>query len=125
MTTRKQTPKDAAFQFFYNQAGYSVAKGETKEQGRARTARQLAKAERDAKSLGYRFEWEEDWSIGSHREYYGADSAYAHREPDTCETCMCISPEGEVVASLGCIDDASANYRRVVEAELALEALAD
>ena len=89
---------------------------------RASCARKLAKAERDARALGYTFDWEDDWSLGcTHEKYYG--EAYANGEPATCESCIMRDPAGAVVQSLGCIDDATREYRRVVEAELALEQL--
>src|ERR1700727_2054642 len=60
---RPQSPKQAAYLFFLKHAGYSVAQGETQQQGRSRSARELAKAERDAAALGYSFEWEDERSI--------------------------------------------------------------
>lgn len=100
-------------------AGFSVQADETTEQGRMRCARGLAQAEMWARKNGMTFEWEDDWEIGSHvREYDGYE-----REPDTCETCIASDADGKVVASLGCVDDATAEYRRVVEAELASEVL--
>lgn len=121
---RKSLTKDQLF--FYEHAGYSHdPKKETAEQGRIRCAIELAKAEEQARGLGWGFEWSEDWDIGSHKEYYGAGSCYEDSEPTTCESCVCKDEDGEVLASLGCIDDATREYRRVVEAELADEALAD
>ena len=120
---RKHSPKQAAYLFFLRNAGYSYdPKTETKQAGRASCARKLAKAERDARALGYTFDWEDDWSLGcTHEKYYG--EAYANGEPATCESCIMRDPAGAVVQSLGCIDDATREYRRVVEAELALEQL--
>lgn len=122
---KKQTPQHAAFNFFLEHAGYSYnPKTETPKQGRAKCARKLAKAERDAKALGYRFVWEGDWTlVHSHDDEYGSE-AYPNGDPDTCESCTCFDSEGKSVASLGCIDDATPEYRRVIEAELAMEALA-
>ena len=74
---------------------------------------------------GWRVVWEDDWDVGSHRDFYGPDSAYADREPDTCETAALVDESGDVLASLGCIDDATDEYRRVVAAELAAEALGE
>lgn len=120
----KRTPKQAAFDFFYANAGFSYdPKTETPHKGRARCARELAKAERDAVALGYTFQWRDDWSVGDHFKEYG--EAYNDGEPSTCETCICLDPDGQIVESLGCIDDATSDYRRVVEAELASEALAE
>jgi hypothetical protein len=111
-------------QFFFEHAGYCFdPKKETAEQGRARCAKQLADAERLASEYGWTFEWEDDWSVGSHQRYYGEGSAYEDREPHTCESCVLRDENQKVLASLGCIDDANSEYRRVVEAELALEGL--
>lgn len=119
---RKQSPKQAAFLFFLRNAGFSYdPKTETARAGRARCARELARAERDVRALGYTFGWSDDWEVGNHYGFYG--EAYANGEPETCETCICRNADGEIVASLGCIDDADREYRRMIEAELALEAL--
>jgi hypothetical protein len=113
-------------QFFYDHAGYGFnpSNGETAEDGKIRGARALALAEATAEAKGITFRWEDDWEIGSHKEFFGPDSAYDDHEPDTCEQCDAIDASGEVLASLGCVDDAGKDYRRVVEAELAAEVLA-
>lgn len=117
-----QTAKQAAYLFFLKHGACSYTPGkETKRQGYARQARQLAKAERDARALGYTFEWTDDWSIGSHVREFGEESY--PEEPGTCESCIMRDPAGNVVQSLGCVDDASREYRRAIEAELALEEL--
>jgi hypothetical protein len=115
----KRTPKQAAFDFFYANAGYSYdPKTETKHKGRARCARELAKAERDAAALGYWFEWISDHPFNSH----GSDRS---EWPETCEICICRDENGKSLTSLSCIDDATRESRRVIEAELASEALAE
>jgi hypothetical protein len=115
------TTEDVAF--FYEHAGYGWnPETEAEQEGHARSARTLAVAEMRAKARGFVFTWSKDWEVGNHKAFYGADSAYADQEPDTCETCVAYYDD-EVVASLGCIDDATPEYRRVVEAELAAEAL--
>lgn len=120
---RKQTPKQAAYLFFLKHAGYSYdPKTETPQAGRSRCARQLAKAERDARALGYTFEWDDDPD--------GRDDS--DEDVETCESCVCLDGEvgadedrnSHILAVLGGICDATREYRRVVEAELALEALA-
>jgi hypothetical protein len=119
---KPQSPKQAAYLFFLRNAGTSYnPQRETRRQGQSRCARQLAKAERDARGLGYRFEWADDWSVGSHVGEFGEESYPA--EPNSCESCRMISPDGQTVQSRGCVDDATDAYRRVVEAELALEQL--
>jgi len=119
--------KVGAVEFFYDNAGYSYDPAtETVEDGRLRGARQLAMAERFAQVMGAEYVWEDDWSLGhSHAEEF--PDAYDN-EPDTCEwvqlrvTLPC--GHSDIVASLSCIDDATPEYRRVIEAELALEWLA-
>lgn len=111
-------------QFFFDHAGYSYdPKKETQYEGQVRCARELAVAETRAQDAGFEYEWSDDWMVGSHKEYFGKGSAYEDGEPNTCESCVLRDADGEILASLGCIDDADANYRRVVEAELAEEAL--
>lgn len=109
------------YQFFKEQAGYSYdPKTETQAQGRHRCALSLARAERLAKEKGMDFQWEpcdttsEEFS--NKRPFYRLWACQAHLE-------------GEVVGSLGGIDFGrdvepwGQPYKRVVEAELALEAL--
>ncbi len=118
---RPQTPKQAAYLFFLKHAGYSYdPKTETKQAGRSRCARQLAKAERDARALGFTFQWD-DLPMNHFAEY---GEAYANGEPELCESCLCFNADNQLVASLGRIDGATREHRRVVEAELAMEALA-
>ena len=119
-----------AVEFFYDNAGYSYDPAtETVEDGRLRGARQLAMAERFAQVMGAEYVWEDDWSLGgNHADNYCAD-AYPDNggEPETCEWVAMYAhiPAGfenmALVASLSCIDDATPEYRRVIEAELALE----
>ena len=88
---------------------------QTEQQTAARkpqTAKQAA--------LGYTFSWEDDWQVDHAREF---PDSYAKGGPETCEGCVMRDESGKVVQSLWCIDDASREYRRVVEAELALEEL--
>ena|SRR5215831_17223718 len=106
--------------FFFDHAGYSYdPKTETKRQGRLRCAKAMANAERLAQSYGLQFNWEDDWLVGDHTKEFDTYK----ENPQTCESCVCVDIEGNVLASLGCIDDADSNYRRVIEAELALEAI--
>jgi hypothetical protein len=112
--------KPSAIRFFYSNAGYSYdPKTETRNQGRWRCARSLAKAEQEAKQRGFEFQWQDDWTIADHVKEFDTYT----EQPSTCETCLCLDEQGNVLASLGCIDDASNAYRRVIEAELASEAI--
>lgn len=105
-------------QFFYDHAGWSHdPKTETSEQGRERCARALAKAEDDGRNAGLSFEWSADH-----------DCERTRRNAEMWQ-CACYDVHGRVVASLGGVDFGPEGlhgdpYRRVVEAELALEAIA-
>jgi hypothetical protein len=109
---------DDAAKFFYDRAGYSYPTGTDPEVARKLSASRLAQAEQWARISGYTFQWSEDWEVGSHVQFFG--DAY-DTEPESCEQVSMVNAEGEVVASLGCVDDADRDYGRVVEAELALE----
>jgi hypothetical protein len=110
----KVSAKDISF--FRKHAGYSYRPGkETRAQGRTRAARQLATAERVRVTRGVPVLWEHD------REPY--DPGDTNYEPGEvfCARIPDASGRGSL-ASLCGIADPDAAYRRVVEAELALEA---
>ncbi len=118
---RKQLTRDQFF--FYQTAGYSYdAKTETPDQGRLRCAVELAKAEEYASNLGWEFEWEWDsdpdlsWMSDEEREQN--HEVLCCRIPDPDNTRYSL-------ASLCGITDPDSDYRRVIEAELASEAIAD
>jgi predicted metal-binding protein len=115
-----QTP----YQFFLKHAGYSYdPKTETQIQGRRRCARSMAKAEREASEQGYTFKWSDDpdGCIGCDCGAEDCDCSTGSEH----ETLVCIAVDGtgEYKASLGAICKPSREYRRVIEAELALESL--
>jgi hypothetical protein len=111
---------DANVKFFFKHAGWSYnPKTETKHEGRLRCAKAMADAEQLGQSYGLQFAWEDDWAIGDHTKEFDCYES----NPQTCESCVCTDSEGKFLASLSCIDDADDNYRRVIEAELALEAI--
>ena len=106
--------------FFHRNAGYSYdSTTETKAQGRSRCALKLAQAERDARALGYTFDWVED--PFADRSWFENDGQ--SEEPNEAFGCICRNAQGESVQSLWGIFDPTREYRRVVEAELALEEL--
>ncbi len=118
MTKTKQT----AYAFFYAQAGYGYQPDqETKEQGRRRCAMQLTEAEQWARDNDVSFEWSID----------DLDSSEWNDDPEPWAQWRCVAhdEDGAVVASLCGIDFGrdvepwGQPYRRVVEAELALEAM--
>src|SRR5277367_5306292 len=119
MATRKTTAHAAAVKFFYKHAGSSYTPGkETKAQGKRRGAQALAHAEAEAKRRGWRVEWEH-----SQEEYQMGDAETEH--PNEVLDAVLKDEDGHVLASLGSIGDPSRSYGRVIEAELALEALAN
>jgi hypothetical protein len=113
--------KVSAYHFFLKHAGWSYRpEMETQRQGRIRCAKALAQAERDGERFGLTFRWADDSA--------GADLSWMTeaelRESHEVEGCTALSPDGRPVAGLYGIVDADATYRRVVEAQLASEALA-
>jgi len=118
---RKQLTVDQFF--FYHNAGYSYdPKTETLKEGRFRCARELAAAETIGQRLGYVFEWEfdecPDLSWMSDKEREQGHEVLCCRIPDPENT-------RHSLASLCGITDPPYHYRRVIEAELAAEAIAD
>ena len=117
-----KTAKQQAYLFFLKNGASSYNPTiETKRQGYARMARLLAKAERDARALGYTFEWTDDIDgcIGCDCDSPECDCSTG--EPHECLVCLMRDSNGKVVQSLGSVCEPSREYRRVVEAELALE----
>lgn len=138
-----------SYQFFLKHAGYSWdPKTQTPMQGRIQCARRLAAAERKARDAGISYQWElnplessAEWCEDNEDGGRNCNpySTWVCRaigycgSPDDTETCedreykCCENPR--IVASLGGIDFGRDGepwgnpYRRVVEAELALEAL--
>ena len=111
------------YKFFYDNAGYSYdPKTQTAEQGKAECARILACAELIAKAIGLQYSWEIDPDIDS--SDFDDDP-----EPWNLWQCLCFDADGHLVASKHGIDFGrfghpdSDNYSRVVEAELAAEAV--
>lgn len=74
-----------------------------------------------ADSIGLEIDWRDDWGVGSHVAEFGDD--YEH-EPRECLSCAIRSADGDILASLGCIDDPSDDYAREIEREL-LEEVAE
>lgn len=110
-----------AFAFFHKHAGYSYDPyTQTEEYARTQNAHDLGDAEALASQRGYGFRWGIDPDT---------DSSDFSDDPDTWSLwcCQMIDPAGKTVESLWAIDFGRDNdpwgqpYRRVVEAELALE----
>lgn len=107
--------------FFWRSAGWSYDPSkETPEEGRKRGALALAQAEGDAEARGLTFQWEVD----------DIDSSDFSDERPTWALWVCVCRgDGENLASLAGVDFGRGrepwgqDYREVVEAELAIEAL--
>lgn len=107
-----------AIQFFQEWAGWCTPPG------KMACARSLAQAEADADLLGFTFEWviDEDGCIGCDcGDKRCKCSSGAEHETLAC---VCRDNKGAVLASLCGICEPSREYKRVVQAELAVEALA-
>ena len=114
-----------AAEFFYLNGSWSYQPGEqTPDEGRRECARAAAMAERWASEAGIEFYWSED------------NDACADAMDDSGDwvqlgqlwRCVAIDSNGQPLSSLGGVDFASGqpwgeSYRRVVEAELAHEAM--
>jgi hypothetical protein len=96
--------------WFAEHAGYIVGK-------RLEGSKALYDAEQTAKAAGCYWEWVDDPDGAPRRgdEHFG--------KVEYSESCTLRDDNGEWLASLGGIWDADDNYRRVIQAELALEAL--
>ena len=108
---------ERAVRFFEEHAGSSYTPGkETKAQGRRRGAEALARAEQYALDHDWKVEWEFD------SDEYQLGRAETEM-PNEVLCAVLKTPDGEVLGSLGGIGDPTREYARVVEAELALEAI--
>lgn len=122
MSKSKKVPITKDEQFFYEHAGYSHdPKTETPEQGRVRCAIDLAAAEIYAKDRDWTFDWswDECGDLGDHSEWCDVKGRHDHY----IEHCALSGADGNVLEALGGIIDADNKYRRVVQAELASQAL--
>ena len=122
------------YHFFLKHAGYSWdPRTETEQQGRIRSARALASAERDARRRGYYFCWSIDPCTLSSDWFDGNEDGSRNYNPWQTWRCTLHGEgatfQGTVGASLHGIDFGHDGepwgdpYRRVVEAELASEVL--
>ncbi len=129
---RRETP----YQFFLKHAGYSYdPMKETPLQGRRRCAEQLAEAEKEMEARG----WVAEWRVDDERAYCYCDSPTCRYHENSnykwttlycvlyhpCDCDRCSDKHRDILGSLCGIINPDYNYRRVVEAELALDALAE
>jgi len=128
------------FQFFLVHGGYCTPPGKTA------CALRAAHNEARAREVGIEFRWEpDDWlDFGDNRDekakreqrcqdcnelpwnFAALLDGNARQPKYSCEhysESCCAVLDGEVLASLGGITDADRNYRRVIESDLASEAL--
>jgi hypothetical protein len=125
MTTKSNSANNAAFKFFYANAGYSYdPKTQAPAQGKAKCARSLAAAERKASALGWTFDWVFDDQPCMGCECGSESCDCFTGEPHETFGCVLRDENGESLESLWGICKPTREYRRVVEAELASEALA-
>lgn len=116
--TKKPAPSAKAIDFFRKHAGYAMRPGESKARAKTRGAQALARAEAEAESRGWTVDWEHD------PEEWQGDV----ERPFEVLTAVLRDADGQVLTSLGGIGmtgnrKTDTDYRRVIEAELADEAL--
>jgi len=105
-------------QFFYDHAGYTMIiepVAETEQQGRERCAKELATAEQYALEENWHFDWDLDDVDCGH------EAGVCDHAPEWCQ--LWSADRAFMLASLRGICGADDNYRRIVEAELAHEAM--
>jgi hypothetical protein len=125
-----------AQQFFYENAGYSYDPAtQTPEQGRAECAAKLAAAEAEARDRGYWFIWDTDSGVMSSDWLDANEDGGANRDPWITWQCAIVehvpgSGQPRILESIGGVDfgrngsPGTSDYSRVIQAELALEAIA-
>lgn len=122
-------PTNPAVRFFYEHAGYARSPGETIEAAKWGTATALADAEARASRAGVSFAWEVDPFTTSADWIAGRQDGGKYRNPWSTWSVVLRAPDGTVLDSLGGVDFGRDGepwgdpYRRVCEAEMALEAL--
>jgi hypothetical protein len=104
-----------AEQFFYDNAGYSYKPGETENEGRIRCAKTLAQFEEAAELAGVEYQW----VIDDCADWSWMDEA--RKEEHEAFGCVATLASTGGQTSLWGIVDPSNEYRRVVQAELAME----
>jgi len=102
--------------FFYKHGGYGRSPGQSVEEGRRESAERLARAEAFGESAGWKVSWTTDQD-----EYQLGDAET--EPPSEVLVATLLDADDNVLGSLGGIGDPDNNYKRVVEAELALDAM--
>lgn len=112
----------AAWRFFRENAGYSIPPG------RVVCAMEYARAEREGTALGWSVVWADDDDCTCREFDFSCDCQRVDRRGRSechCEYAALWDDKGVLLGSLSGICGADAGYRRVVAAELMLEALQD
>lgn len=112
MKTKISASLRRAWRFFHEHVAHSVPPG------KAASALAYARAERRARLACWRYEWVDDID-GMPEDGLCTCGCGYHIERS--EGCVLTDEDGNDLASLWGVWDADANYRRVVEAELALQ----
>jgi len=132
--------RQEAFRFFFVNAGWS------NPPGKAACALACAKAEEEAEARGWTAKWK--WEEESHLDVFGVleccerankkcqHERHSHGSYEVCPDHYDVvhgdamwaglyDEKGNLLASLGMIEGVTSEYRRVIEAELVLEALGE
>lgn len=117
-SSSKPSPSSRAVDFFRKHASHAVRPGESKARAKTRAAQALVRAEAEAEARGWTVDWEDD------PEPWEGDV----ERPFEVLTAVLRDAGGRALASLGGIGmtgvrKTDSDYRRVVEAELADEAI--
>jgi hypothetical protein len=102
--------------FFYKHGGYSRSPGQSEEESRKESAESLARAEAFGEAAGWKVSWmpdEDEYQLGDDET----------EPPSEVLNATLLDANDNVIGSLGGIGDPDNNYKRVVEAELALNAM--
>jgi hypothetical protein len=110
--------------FFWTHSGLCISQGETKAQARRRCAEEMAQAEAYAQDHQWIWEWNIDDSGCIGCMCTSPNCPCSTGESHETLYCVLYDEHGEHLASLSGICGATKSYRRVIEAELAQEAMA-
>lgn len=109
--------------FFYENAGYSYASGTDEEEGHILTARALAHAETYSRNHSWYVVWDDDPEGCIGCDCDSPDCPCSTGEPHNVQAAILYDENDKVTGSLGAICEPTAAYRRVIAAELALDAI--
>ncbi len=115
---------ERAIEFFAANCGIARFPHETEDEARARCARELAEAEAEAIERAYVFEWinDDEPCIGCECGDETCD-CYTGAPHEVLGCIVRANPNDRPLAALFGICGATPAYRRLIEAELAMEAI--